>query len=86
MAKKKRKRKMSKKYPHGYWIDAMDRRHAKIPGAKFYIVGRKPKPKKSRKKGLPAGLKKWNAHLSKVRKDNPGLSLKQAMKKASKSY
>ena len=41
---------------------------------------------KKRKKGLPAGLKKWNAHLTKVRKENPSLSMKQAMKKASTTY
>jgi hypothetical protein len=34
----------------------------------------------------PKQLQSWNAHLSKVRKDNPKLSLKDAMKKASASY
>ena len=28
----------------------------------------------------------WNTHLSKVRKANPSMSLKQAMQKASKTY
>ena len=31
-------------------------------------------------------LQSWNAHLSKVRKENPKLSLKAAMEKASASY
>jgi hypothetical protein len=34
----------------------------------------------------PKQLQSWNAHLSKVRKENPKLSLKAAMKKASASY
>ena len=39
-----------------------------------------------RKKGLPAQLKMWQEHLAKVRKENPHLSLKEAMKKAKKTY
>lgn len=42
--------------------------------------------KKKRKKGLPPALKKWQTHLKQVRKDNPSLSMKEAMKKAKRSY
>tara|TARA_B100000035_G_C20933370_1_gene524065 strand:+ start:254 stop:373 length:120 start_codon:yes stop_codon:yes gene_type:complete len=35
---------------------------------------------------VPKHLQKWQAHLSKVRKANPSLSLKQAMQKAKKTY
>ena len=35
---------------------------------------------------LPKQLGKWKAHLDKVRKDNPKLSLKEQMKLASRSY
>ena len=34
----------------------------------------------------PKQLQSWNAHLSKVRTENPKRSLKAAMKKASASY
>jgi hypothetical protein len=42
--------------------------------------------KKTRKKGLPPQLKKWNGHLKKVRDSNPGKSLKQCMKIAKSTY
>jgi len=35
---------------------------------------------------VPKHLQKWQAHLSKVKKANPSLSLKQAMTKAKTSY
>jgi|TARA_Y200000002_G_scaffold367784_1_gene360171 hypothetical protein len=35
---------------------------------------------------VPKHLQKWQSHLSKVRKANPSLSLKDAMKKAKKTY
>tara|TARA_B100001057_G_scaffold184071_1_gene184766 strand:- start:24437 stop:24556 length:120 start_codon:yes stop_codon:yes gene_type:complete len=35
---------------------------------------------------VPKHLQKWTTHLNKVRKANPSLSLKQAMKKAKSSY
>lgn len=35
---------------------------------------------------VPKKLQKWTKHLSKVRKANPGISLKNAMKKAKKTY
>lgn len=39
------------------------------------------------KKGkIPPALQKWMSHLDKVRKDNPKLSMKQAMKKAKSTY
>ena len=34
----------------------------------------------------PKHLQKWQKHLKKVRNANPKLSLKDAMKKAKKSY
>ena len=36
--------------------------------------------------GVPKHLQKWQSHLSKVRKANPSLSMKEAMKKAKLSY
>jgi hypothetical protein len=36
--------------------------------------------------GVPKHLQKWQSHLSKVRKENPSLSMKDAMKKAKLSY
>lgn len=38
------------------------------------------------KKEVPAALKKWHDHLSKVRKANPKLNMKEAMQKAKESY
>jgi hypothetical protein len=35
---------------------------------------------------VPKHLAKWQSHLSKVRKANPSLSMKEAMKKAKSSY
>jgi hypothetical protein len=63
-------------------------------GRGFAIGGKKKKPKRAglgiggkKKKGVvPPALRKWHAHLMKVRKANPSLSLKEAMIKAKKSY
>ena len=39
------------------------------------------------KKGkVPPALQKWMTHLNKVRKENPKLSMKEAMKKAKSTY
>jgi hypothetical protein len=49
--------------------------------------GRKRKAvRKSRGGAVPAHLKKWHAHLMKVRRANPNLSMREAMMKAKKSY
>jgi hypothetical protein len=36
--------------------------------------------------GVPKHLQKWQTHLAKVKKENPSLSLKEAMAKAKSSY
>lgn len=46
----------------------------------------KKKTKRKRKKGLPPALKKWQTHLMEYKKTHTGISLKQAMKGASKTY
>lgn len=35
---------------------------------------------------IPAALQKWTSHVNQVRKENPGLSLKQALVKAKATY
>lgn len=35
---------------------------------------------------LPERLMKWKAHLDAYRQEHPGMSLKQAMKEAAKTY
>ncbi len=54
--------------------------------AKKKTSRKKTTRKKAGKKKRKAPQNAWTRHLSKVRKENPKLSLSAAMKKASKSY